>query len=92
MPMNRKERGRARRALSGRGPIIIQCHPFRSIQFPLAAAYYSAMPVRFKVVKEIEDTGKPIQNIYFLEEGMASMTTTFANGMQVEVGMFGFET
>ena len=49
-------------------------------------------PVRFKVGQEIEDTGKPVQNIYFLEEGMASLTTTFANGMQVEVGMFGFET
>jgi CRP-like cAMP-binding protein len=48
--------------------------------------------VRFKVGQEIEDTGKPVQNIYFLEEGMASMTTTFANGMQVEVGMFGFES
>jgi CRP-like cAMP-binding protein len=49
-------------------------------------------PVRFKVGQQIEDTGKPIQNLYFLEEGMASMTTTFANGMQVEVGMFGFES
>jgi CRP-like cAMP-binding protein len=49
-------------------------------------------PVVFEVGHEIEDTGKPIANLYFLEEGMASMTTTFASGRQVEVGMFGFES
>jgi CRP-like cAMP-binding protein len=48
--------------------------------------------VVFKVGDEIEDTGKPIAHLYFLEEGMASMTTTFADGRQVEVGMFGFES
>jgi CRP-like cAMP-binding protein len=48
--------------------------------------------VQFEVGREIEDTGKRIANLYFLEEGMASMTTTFANGRQVEVGMFGFES
>jgi CRP-like cAMP-binding protein len=48
--------------------------------------------VVFEVGQEIEDTGKPIANLYFLEEGMASMTTTFASGRQVEVGMFGFES
>ncbi len=42
--------------------------------------------------QEIEDTGKAIRKLYFLEEGMASMTTTFVNGRQVEVGMFGFES
>jgi CRP-like cAMP-binding protein len=49
-------------------------------------------PVHFEIGHEIEDTGNPIANLYFLEEGMASMTTTFANGRQVEVGMFGFES
>ena len=49
-------------------------------------------PIRFEVGREIEDTGKRIANLYFLEEGMASMTTTFLNGRQVEVGMFGFES
>ena len=49
-------------------------------------------PIRFEVGREIEDTGKRIANLYFLEEGMASMTTTFSNGHQVEVGMFGCES
>jgi CRP-like cAMP-binding protein len=44
------------------------------------------------VGQEIEDTGKPIAHLYFLEEGMASMTTTFFNGPQVEVGTFGYES
>jgi CRP-like cAMP-binding protein len=48
--------------------------------------------VEFAVGKEIEETGKPIRNLYFLEQGMASMTTTFESGLQVEVGMFGFES
>lgn len=49
-------------------------------------------PVQFEVGQEIENTGSPIANLYFLEQGMASMTTTFANGQEVEVGMFGFES
>jgi CRP-like cAMP-binding protein len=48
--------------------------------------------VLFKVKQEIEYPGTPIANVIFLEEGMASMTTTFANGSQVEVGMFGYES
>jgi CRP-like cAMP-binding protein len=49
-------------------------------------------PETFKVKHEIEFPGKPIKHLYFLEEGMASMTTTFKNGREVEVGMFGHES
>ncbi len=49
-------------------------------------------PVHFEVQHEIEFPGKPIHYIYFVEAGMASMTTTFLDGSQVEVGMFGFES
>ena len=48
--------------------------------------------VEFQVGHEIEHTGKPIGHLYFLEQGMASMTTTFQDGSQVEVGMFGYES
>ena len=48
--------------------------------------------VAFKVGHEIEFPGKPIKHLFFLEEGMASMTTTFKNGSEVEVGMFGYES
>lgn len=47
--------------------------------------------VSFNVGHEIEAPGDPIKHLFFLEAGMASMTTTFKNGRQVEVGMFGYE-
>ena len=48
--------------------------------------------VNFELNHEIEFPGKAIQKIFFVEDGMASMTTTFADGSQVEVGMFGYES
>jgi CRP-like cAMP-binding protein len=49
-------------------------------------------PVKFELEHEIESPGDPIDHLYFLEEGMASMTTTFKDESQVEVGMFGYES
>jgi CRP-like cAMP-binding protein len=48
--------------------------------------------VPFELRHEIEFPGSPIEHLYFVEEGMASMTTTFQDGSQVEVGMFGYES
>ena len=47
--------------------------------------------VSFGMEHRIEFPGDPINKLYFIEEGMASMTTTFLDGWQVEVGMFGYE-
>ena len=49
------------------------------------------VPVDFELGHEIEFPGNPIDHLFFVEEGMASMTTTFEDGSQVEVGMFGYE-
>lgn len=49
-------------------------------------------PVTFELEHEIEYPGNPIAHLFFVEEGMASMTTTFNDGSQVEVGMFGYES
>jgi len=49
-------------------------------------------PVTFELEHEIEFPGNPISHVYFVEVGMASMTTTFKDGSQVEVGMFGYES
>jgi CRP-like cAMP-binding protein len=49
-------------------------------------------PVTFELEHEIEFPGKTITHMYFVEEGMASMTVTHKDGAQVEVGMFGFES
>jgi CRP-like cAMP-binding protein len=48
--------------------------------------------VKFELNHEIEFPGEPIEHLFFVEEGMASMTTTFRDGSQVEVGMFGYES
>ena len=48
--------------------------------------------VKLAVGQEIEFPGKPINNLIFIESGIGSMTTTFRDGSQVEVGMFGFES
>lgn len=48
-------------------------------------------PVTLDNERRIEFPGEPIDNLFFVEAGMASMTTTFLDGSQVEVGMFGFE-
>ena len=47
------------------------------------------LPVQFELEHEIEYPGKMVSHLFFLEEGMASMTATFKDGSQVEVGMFG---
>ena len=49
-------------------------------------------PVAFEINHEIEFPGKAITHLYFVERGMASQTTTFSDGSQVEVGMFGYES
>jgi CRP-like cAMP-binding protein len=49
-------------------------------------------PIVFKTGQKIEEPGKPIKYLYFLEGGMASMTTLFNDGTEVEVGMFGYES
>jgi hypothetical protein len=39
----------------------------------------------------IESPGKEIKYLYFIEDGLGSMTTTFKDGFQVEVGLLGNE-
>ena len=43
------------------------------------------------VNREIEFPGKRIANLFFIEEGIASMTATFEDGFQVEIGLGGSE-
>ena len=46
-------------------------------------------PVTLELEHEIEFPDSLISYLYFIEDGLASMTTTFRDGAQVEVGMFG---
>jgi CRP-like cAMP-binding protein len=49
-------------------------------------------PIRLATGREIENPGEPIDHLFFIEEGIGSMTTTFDDGFQVEVGLFGRES
>ena len=49
-------------------------------------------PVQLPLRREIEFPGQTIGHLFFLESGVASMTTTFKDGSQVEVGLFGLES
>lgn len=41
---------------------------------------------------DLEVPGESIKTVFFLEEWIASMTTRFENGSQVETSMFGYES
>lgn len=56
-----------------------------------AVARLCLRPVAFEIEHELEFPGQPIEHLFFVEQGMASMTATFQDGSQVEVGMFGYE-
>ena len=47
--------------------------------------------IAFEVLHDLERPGEPIRNLFFIEEGMASVTTSFKNGSQIEVGTIGYE-
>ena len=49
-------------------------------------------PVELKLRKNLEEPKQPIRHIFFVEEGIGSMTTVFQDGFEVEVGMFGYES
>ena len=42
--------------------------------------------------RDMESPGKAIDQIFFVEKGVGSMTAIFHNGTQVEVSMFGYES
>lgn len=48
--------------------------------------------VKLERGREIEQPGNTIESLFFIETGIGSMTTTFSDGSQVEVGMFGYES
>ncbi len=46
-------------------------------------------PVELPVRHPLESPGQPVRNIFFLESGIASVTTLFKDGFEVEAGMYG---
>lgn len=48
--------------------------------------------VKLPLLREIEFPGNEINNLFFIESGVASMTTTFLDGSQVEIALAGSES
>ncbi|HLJ78141.1 MAG TPA: Crp/Fnr family transcriptional regulator [Acidobacteriaceae bacterium] len=48
-------------------------------------------PVNLPLAQVLQRSGGRIDHIFFLEDGIGSMTTIFKDGSQVEAGMFGYE-
>lgn len=48
--------------------------------------------IELPLLYDLEKPGAAIEHIFFLEEGIGSMTTCFENGAQVETSMFGYES
>ncbi|HEY0565921.1 MAG TPA: Crp/Fnr family transcriptional regulator, partial [Terriglobales bacterium] len=48
--------------------------------------------VDLEVGHQLENTGDEITNLYFIEAGLGSMTSTFHDGHEVEVNLFGCES
>jgi CRP-like cAMP-binding protein len=49
-------------------------------------------PLKLESGRQIENPGEPINNLFFIEDGIGSMTSTFSDGFQVEISMFGVES
>ena len=83
------------RSASSNGPSsharVFKNSLLRSLE-PAIIARLHLKPMIFELGQEIEFPGQPIAHLFFVEEGMASITTTFEDGDQVEVGMFGYES
>lgn len=48
--------------------------------------------VDLELEHEMEYPGNEISHVFFIEDGVGSMTSTFKDGSQVEVGLFGYES
>lgn len=54
--------------------------------------FFSDLQLVFLPMQEVlYNVGAPIEDIYFIEQGIASILTSMANGSSIEVGMIGME-
>jgi CRP-like cAMP-binding protein len=59
---------------------------------PITIDRLELRPVELLVEHEMEYPGSPIGHLFFIEDGVGSMTSTFKDGSQSEVGLFGYES
>ena len=54
--------------------------------------YFSDLyPVSLSLRQVLYEAGAPLEHVYFIEEGVASVLTSMADGSTIEVGMIGME-
>ena len=53
--------------------------------------YLNLYPVTLSQRQVLYAAGAPIEDVYFVEEGLGSVLTNMANGTMIEVGMIGLE-
>jgi CRP-like cAMP-binding protein len=53
--------------------------------------FSSIQPVSLSLRQVLCEAGAPLENVYFIEQGVASVLTSMANGSTIEVGMIGME-
>jgi CRP-like cAMP-binding protein len=57
-----------------------------------AGKFFSGLhPVSLPLRQIIYEVGAPLENVYFIEQGVASLLTTMTNGEKIEAGMIGSE-
>jgi CRP-like cAMP-binding protein len=49
-------------------------------------------PVKLEVRHPLEEPGEPVDHVFFLESGIASVTVRFSDGFEVEAGMYGHDS
>jgi CRP-like cAMP-binding protein len=53
--------------------------------------FVNLTPISLSLRDVLVDAGAPIENVFFVEEGLACILTKMANGSTIEVGMIGYE-
>jgi CRP-like cAMP-binding protein len=53
--------------------------------------YSNLHPVSLSLRQVVHAAGAPIEDVYFVEEGLGSVLTNMADGSTIEVGMIGME-
>ena len=74
----------------------MQTNPFRNAILqhldPSTISRLQLRPVQLEIRQNLEEPGQAIRHVFFVEQGIGSMTTVFRDGFEVEVGMFGYES
>jgi CRP-like cAMP-binding protein len=60
-------------------------------QEDLYQIYSSLHPVPLSQRQTLHEAGGPMEHVYFVEQGVASVLTNMADGTTIEVGMIGLE-